>query len=162
MSHVAGSQADDVPSPSAAHMAGEESPVPGSTVNEAPVRSPWTAWMYILDWYPSHYSAQERKMLRKLDFFLLSFCSIMCKCHAVIKTHACVLMPHEVFLKYLDQSNINNAYVSGMKEDLQLFGNQYVSHAIESGHLKISPLADIPFSGLSITSDISYSKCRLC
>ncbi|OBT56873.1 hypothetical protein VE04_01974 [Pseudogymnoascus sp. 24MN13] len=79
----------------------------GSTVNAAPVRSAWTAWMYVLDWYPNHYSREERKMLKKLDFFLLSFCSIM------------------FFLKYLDQSNINNAYVSGMKEDLQLNGNQY-------------------------------------
>jgi sugar-specific transcriptional regulator TrmB len=33
-------------------------------------------------------------------------------------------------IKYLDQQNINNAYVSGMKEDLNLQGNElnlYVS-----------------------------------
>jgi hypothetical protein len=54
-------------------------PVVGSTVNAAPVRSRWKAWLYVFDWYPSHYSGEERKMLRKLDFFLLSFCSIMCK-----------------------------------------------------------------------------------
>jgi hypothetical protein len=30
----------------------------------------------------------------------------------------------EVFLKWLDSSNINNAYVSGMKEELNLYGNQ--------------------------------------
>ncbi|TKX23761.1 MFS transporter-like protein 71 [Elsinoe australis] len=30
-----------------------------------------------------------------------------------------------VFLKWLDSSNINNAYVSGMKEELSLNGNQY-------------------------------------
>ena len=30
-----------------------------------------------------------------------------------------------VFLKWLDSSNINNAYVSGMKEELNLNGNQY-------------------------------------
>lgn len=54
-------------------------PVVGSTANAAPIRSPGKAWMYILDWYPKHYSKEERKMLRKLDFFLLSFCSIMCK-----------------------------------------------------------------------------------
>ena len=28
------------------------------------------------------------------------------------------------FIKYLDQININNAFVSGMKEDLGLFGNE--------------------------------------
>lgn len=27
-------------------------------------------------------------------------------------------------IKYLDQQNINNAYVSGMKEDLNLHGNE--------------------------------------
>jgi hypothetical protein len=27
-------------------------------------------------------------------------------------------------IKYLDQQNINNAYVSGMKEDLNLQGNE--------------------------------------
>jgi hypothetical protein len=26
--------------------------------------------------------------------------------------------------RYLDQQNINNAYVSGMKEDLNLYGNE--------------------------------------
>ena len=31
-----------------------------------------------------------------------------------------------VFLKYLDSANINNAYVSGMKEELKLNGNEYV------------------------------------
>jgi MFS family permease len=30
-----------------------------------------------------------------------------------------------VFLKWLDSSNIKNAYVSGMKEDLDLYGNEY-------------------------------------
>ena len=30
-----------------------------------------------------------------------------------------------VFLKWLDSSNIKNAYVSGMKEDLNLYGNEY-------------------------------------
>lgn len=39
----------------------------------------WTAWLYIFDWYPSHYPAEERKMLRKLDASLLSFVCIMCK-----------------------------------------------------------------------------------
>jgi len=28
------------------------------------------------------------------------------------------------FIKYLDQININNAFVSGMKEDLGLYGNE--------------------------------------
>ncbi|KAH8656001.1 vitamin H transporter [Tricladium varicosporioides] len=82
-------------------------PIPGSSANEAPIRSYKTAWLYIFDWYPSHYSPLEKKMLRKLDMFLLTFCSFA------------------FFLKWLDSANINNAYVSGMKEDLHLNGNQY-------------------------------------
>jgi hypothetical protein len=52
---------------------------PGSTANEAPIHSYKTAWMYIFDWYPSHYSPLERKMLRKLDAILLTFGSLACK-----------------------------------------------------------------------------------
>lgn len=35
-----------------------------------------------------------------------------------------LLTAFEVFTKYLDQSNISNAYTSGMKEDLGLYGNE--------------------------------------
>ncbi|KAF1956320.1 pantothenate transporter liz1 [Byssothecium circinans] len=49
----------------------------------------------------------ERKLLRKLDFSIL--------------TIGCV----GFFLKYLDQANIVNVYVSGMQEDLHMVGNEY-------------------------------------
>lgn len=49
---------------------------------------------------------EERKFLFKLDGILLTFASL------------------GYFIKYLDQININNAFVSGMKEDLNLYGNQ--------------------------------------
>ncbi|OCT50355.1 putative transporter SEO1 [Cladophialophora carrionii] len=84
----------------------DELPVPSSAV-DAPARSYWMAWLYIFDWYPSYYSPEERKLLRKQDYCLLPFCCLM------------------FFLKWLDSSNINQAYVSGMKEDLNLQGNQY-------------------------------------
>ncbi|KAG9383166.1 Pantothenate transporter liz1 [Pyrenophora tritici-repentis] len=48
----------------------------------------------------------ERKLVQKLDFFILSFCCLM------------------YFLNYLDRTNLNNAYVSGMKEELNFKGNQ--------------------------------------
>lgn len=34
------------------------------------------------------------------------------------------MSPYLVFIKWLDQVNINNAYNSGMKEELDLQGNQ--------------------------------------
>lgn len=44
-----------------------------------PKRSPWVAWMYMFEWYPSHYPKEERQLLRKLDFFLLTFTSLACE-----------------------------------------------------------------------------------
>ncbi|RKU40416.1 hypothetical protein DL546_001736 [Coniochaeta pulveracea] len=51
-------------------------------------------------------SKEEVKLVRKLDFAILSFCCLT------------------FFAKDLDRNNINNAYVSGMKEDLGLYGNE--------------------------------------
>ncbi|KAI6080824.1 putative allantoate permease [Hypoxylon rubiginosum] len=49
---------------------------------------------------------EERDLVRRLDIFLMTF--------------GCVSQ----VIKYLDQQNISNAYVSGMKEDLGLYGNE--------------------------------------
>jgi hypothetical protein len=46
---------------------------------DAPKRSPWKAWMYLWEWYPKHYPPEERKLLRKMDACLLTFCSFMCE-----------------------------------------------------------------------------------
>ncbi|KAK1145244.1 hypothetical protein N8T08_004397 [Aspergillus melleus] len=78
-----------------------------SSTNKPKQRSLWVAWLYLFDWYPSHYSKEERRLLRKLDYVLLPLCCLA------------------YFIKWLDQVNINNAYSSGMKEDLELNGNQY-------------------------------------
>ncbi|KAJ7591205.1 major facilitator superfamily domain-containing protein [Mycena floridula] len=49
----------------------------------------------------------DRHLLLKLDFFILSYCCLM------------------YFTNYLDRSNISNAYVSGMKEELNMFGVEF-------------------------------------
>ncbi|KAI2641525.1 MFS general substrate transporter [Hypomontagnella submonticulosa] len=51
-------------------------------------------------------SPEERRFLFKLDAVILTFASL------------------GYFIKYLDQVNVNSAFVSGMKEDLGLYGNQ--------------------------------------
>jgi ACS family pantothenate transporter-like MFS transporter len=51
-------------------------------------------------------SAAEKKLVRKLDFFILTFCCMM------------------YFMNYLDRSNLAQAYVSGMKEDLGFLSNE--------------------------------------
>lgn len=48
----------------------------------------------------------ERDLVHRLDIFLMTF--------------GCVSQ----VIKYLDQTNISNAYVSGMKEDLSLYGDE--------------------------------------
>ncbi|WWC72959.1 uncharacterized protein I206_106923 [Kwoniella pini CBS 10737] len=52
-------------------------------------------------------SPEERRLLLKLDL-----CILPCLCLGY-------------FCKYLDQTNLTNAYVSGLKEDLGWTGNQY-------------------------------------
>ncbi|KIX03041.1 uncharacterized protein Z518_06591 [Rhinocladiella mackenziei CBS 650.93] len=54
----------------------------------------------------SEKSPLERKLIHKVDWFILSFCCLM------------------YFFNYLDRSNLTQAYVSGMKEDLNFKGNQ--------------------------------------
>ncbi|EGU87726.1 hypothetical protein FOXB_01774 [Fusarium oxysporum f. sp. conglutinans Fo5176] len=57
----------------------------------------------------------QRRLLFKVDAFILTFASI------------------GYFLKNIDQTNINNAFLSGMQEDLEMFGNQLVTSFFESG-----------------------------
>ncbi|KAK4445723.1 pantothenate transporter liz1 [Podospora aff. communis PSN243] len=51
-------------------------------------------------------AVSEPRLVRKIDFFILSFCCL------------------SYFVNYLDRTNLNNAYVSGMKEELDFRGNQ--------------------------------------
>jgi ACS family pantothenate transporter-like MFS transporter len=53
-------------------------------------------------------------------------------------------------LKYLDQGNLANAYVSGMQEDLKMYGNQY-TYAV---HLPL-PSASHPF--LTVKQGTAYT-----
>ncbi|OAL47188.1 retrograde regulation protein 2 [Pyrenochaeta sp. DS3sAY3a] len=50
---------------------------------------------------------EERKLVQRLDVYLLSWATF------------------GYFIRLLDSTNITNAYVSGMKEDLKFHGNQY-------------------------------------
>ncbi|KAI0722253.1 MFS general substrate transporter [Cerioporus squamosus] len=52
-------------------------------------------------------SKTERRLLLKIDWFILSYCCLM------------------YFSNYLDRSNVANAYVSGMKEELNMHGTEY-------------------------------------
>ncbi|KAL4890648.1 major facilitator superfamily domain-containing protein [Aspergillus ambiguus] len=72
----------------------------------------------------------ETKLVMKIDFFILSFCCLT------------------YFFNYLDRSNLSNAYVSGMKEELAFHGNQFnvINTIFTVGYI----LGQIP-SNLAIT-----------
>lgn len=78
-----------------------DSSVSGISVESTPKRT-WRSYV----WDTFDRSPEERRFLFKLDAVILTFASL------------------GYFIKYLDQVNISNAYVSGMKEDLGLYGNQ--------------------------------------
>ncbi|KAG6038963.1 hypothetical protein E4U41_003418 [Claviceps citrina] len=58
-------------------------------------------------YFKGHGQPGERKLIHKIDFFILTFCCL------------------SYLVNYLDRSNLANAYVSGMKEDLNFAGNQF-------------------------------------
>ncbi|OAA65859.1 Major facilitator superfamily domain, general substrate transporter [Niveomyces insectorum RCEF 264] len=60
------------------------------------------------DWYDPADSKAERRLILKLDLLIVPYAFIL------------------YWVKYIDQSNINNAYVSGMSDDLHFNGNQLV------------------------------------
>ncbi|EKV21290.1 Major facilitator superfamily domain, general substrate transporter [Penicillium digitatum] len=57
-------------------------------------------------WHEPGTSKEEKWLIFKIDFFILLY--------------SCLTF----FIKYLDQTNVTNAYVSGMKEDLKLGRNE--------------------------------------
>ncbi|KAL7619976.1 hypothetical protein AAE478_010524 [Parahypoxylon ruwenzoriense] len=66
----------------------------------------WIKFMTSIGWYPKDMTIEEKRMILKLDLSILIF--------------GCL----SFFTKYLDQQSITNAYVSGMKEELGLYGDE--------------------------------------
>ncbi|KAE8151429.1 major facilitator superfamily domain-containing protein [Aspergillus avenaceus] len=80
----------------------------GEESEHAQAAQPITSWKgYIWDTW--ELPPDQRWLLFKVDAFVLTFASI------------------GYFLKNLDLNNINNAFLSGMKEDLDMYGNQLVT-----------------------------------
>ncbi|KAI1410406.1 MFS general substrate transporter [Hypoxylon sp. FL1857] len=82
---------------------------PASTQAPAPAQdaliAPKTSDKFYF-WTRPGTSKEEKKLVQKLDLAILTFCCLT------------------FFAKDLDRNNINNAYISGMKEDLGLNGNE--------------------------------------
>ncbi|KAK8058471.1 hypothetical protein PG994_008919 [Apiospora phragmitis] len=74
-------------------------------VTYSSVKFPLRKRLWSVVWDSLDKTPEERKFIAKIDWWILSYCCV------------------SYFVKYLDQTNISNAYVSGMKEDLVLTGN---------------------------------------
>ncbi|AOW06780.1 major facilitator superfamily domain-containing protein [Yarrowia lipolytica] len=66
----------------------------------------WLRKIRVFIWGEYKSTAEEEHLLRKIDWFVLSFCCLM------------------YFTNYLDRANLSNAFVSGMREDLQMYGRE--------------------------------------
>ena len=82
-------------------QSGHAKEVAAETIQEQPQQN-WKSYL----WDSFDKPPAERRFLFKLDSAVLTFATL------------------GYFIKYLDQTNINNAFVSGMKEDLGLYQNQ--------------------------------------
>ncbi|KAI1855632.1 hypothetical protein JX265_006035 [Neoarthrinium moseri] len=80
----------------------------GLTESREELVKPIKTWKGYL-WDTWDLPSDQRRLLFKVDAFVLTFASI------------------GYFLKNIDQTNINNAFLSGMKEDLSMYGNELVT-----------------------------------
>ncbi|KAK8187395.1 major facilitator superfamily domain-containing protein [Phyllosticta capitalensis] len=84
----------------------------------------------LLHWHEPGTSKEEKWLIRKLDIFIL--------------TYSCLCF----FIKYLDTGNVSNAYVSGMKEELNLQGNEL---NLFTTYYNIGYILGAPVSNLILT-----------
>lgn len=119
---------------------------------------PWSSYI----WDSWNKSPEERKFIRRLDACLITYATL------------------SYFSKNIDLQNVTNAYVSGMKEDLHLHGNQlnYITTAWTVGYVvgqipsnmlitRIRPSIWIPtmeliWSSLTMCLALSKSFSTLC
>ncbi|CRG82705.1 Pantothenate transporter liz1 [Talaromyces islandicus] len=87
-------------------------PVDSSSVNtghssESVQRKTFRGRLKEVIWDTFDYTPAERKFISKIDFFILTWAGF------------------SYFSKNLNSNNVSNAYVSGMKEELNVIGNEY-------------------------------------
>ncbi|TKW53876.1 putative transporter SEO1 [Colletotrichum tanaceti] len=83
---------------------------------------------YHIQWYSDEDTEEERKFIIKLDLIVVPY--------AVLA----------YWVKYIDQANLNNAYVGGMKEELGFEGNELVE--LQTMYTIGAVLGMIPFLSL--------------
>ncbi|KAF2815549.1 putative pantothenate transporter [Mytilinidion resinicola] len=91
---------------SAAVDAVQEAAISKVPTNDNTPRTRWEKVQEVI-WDGGHRTKEERKLIQKLDWYIMSWATF------------------GYFVRLLDSSNITNAYVSGMKEDLHFHGREY-------------------------------------
>ncbi|KAL2815212.1 major facilitator superfamily domain-containing protein [Aspergillus cavernicola] len=84
-----------------------EETTPASPIQDAPDKPSLQHRLKRILWDTFDYPPEERRLIFKIDFFILTWASF------------------SYFSKNLNSNNLSNAYVSGMKEELNVVGNQY-------------------------------------
>ncbi|KAI0907692.1 major facilitator superfamily domain-containing protein [Ustulina deusta] len=80
---------------------------------------------YDIRWYSDEETKEDRKLIVRLDLLIVPY--------AVLS----------YWVKYLDQANLNNAYVAGLKEDLGFYGNELVQ--LQTFYIVGAVLGQLPF-----------------
>ncbi|KAB5582994.1 major facilitator superfamily domain-containing protein [Coniochaeta sp. 2T2.1] len=80
---------------------------------------------YQLQWFRPDDTPAERKLILKLDLLIVPYAFLA------------------YWTKYIDQANLNNAYVAGLKEDLGFNGNELVQ--LQTFYIVGAVLGQIPF-----------------
>ncbi|KAF2826640.1 MFS general substrate transporter [Ophiobolus disseminans] len=80
---------------------------------------------YQVHWFQDYDTKEERKLILKLDLLIVPY----------------VFLAY--WVKYIDQANINNAYVAGLKEDLGFKGNELVR--LQTMYILGAVLGQLPF-----------------
>ncbi|CAO2647100.1 Nn.00g080220.m01.CDS01 [Neocucurbitaria sp. VM-36] len=80
---------------------------------------------YQIRWFQDYDTSEERNLIIKLDLLIVPY----------------VFLAY--WVKYIDQANINNAYVAGMKEDLGFEGNELVK--LQTLYILGAVLGQLPF-----------------
>ncbi|KJR90046.1 pantothenate transporter [Sporothrix schenckii 1099-18] len=96
------------PPASDSEAASDHSPNANSPDSPTLVNREWSTKASFWRWFHPNDGPAERRLVTKLDVSILAF--------------ACA----GFWALYIDRGMYNNAYISGMKEDLQFYGNQYV------------------------------------
>ncbi|KAJ4294316.1 hypothetical protein N0V90_008006 [Kalmusia sp. IMI 367209] len=95
-----------------AHISNNETESKGSEISDKPGRERANRTISskrpLLSWFDPSDGPAERRLILKLDFFILSYAFV------------------GFWILYIDRGILANAYISGMREDLKLFGNQLV------------------------------------